>query len=98
MDLSINIDESFDDLQLNGLRLIQKKSGFRFGVDAVLLSDFANVKKKHRVLDLCTGTGIVPFLIYGKYSPKEVWGVEIQEEMVEMANRSSQLNNTVDIV
>jgi tRNA1(Val) A37 N6-methylase TrmN6 len=98
MDLSINIDESIDDLQLNGLRLIQKKSGFRFGVDAVLLSDFANVKKKHRVLDLCTGTGIVPFLIYGKYSPKEVWGVEIQEEMVEMANRSSQLNNTVDIV
>lgn len=98
MDLSINIDESIDDLQLNGLRLIQKKSGFRFGVDAVLLSDFANVKKKHRVLDLCTGTGIVPFLIHGKYSPKEVWGVEIQEEMVEMANRSSQLNNTVDIV
>ena len=98
MDLNINIDESIDDLQLNGLRLIQKKSGFRFGVDAVLLSDFANVKKKHRVLDLCTGTGIVPFLIYGKYSPKEVWGVEIQEEMVEMANRSSQLNNTVDIV
>ena len=98
MDLSINIDESIDDLQLNGLRLIQKKSGFRFGVDAVLLSDFANVKKMHRVLDLCTGTGIVPFLIYGKYSPKEVWGVEIQEEMVEMANRSSQLNNTVDIV
>lgn len=98
MDLNINIDESIDDLQLNGLRLIQKKSGFRFGVDAVLLSDFANVKKKHRVLDLCTGTGIVPFLIHGKYSPKEVWGVEIQEEMVEMANRSSQLNNTVDIV
>ena len=86
MDLNINIDESIDDLQLNGLRLIQKKSGFRFGVDAVLLSDFANVKKKHRVLDLCTGTGIVPFLIHGKYSPKEVWGVEIQEEMVEMAN------------
>lgn len=98
MDVNINIDESIDDLQLNGLMLIQKQSGFRFGVDAVLLSDFANVKKKHRVLDLCTGTGIVPFLVYGKYSPKEVWGVEIQEDMVEMANRSSQLNNTVDIV
>ena len=98
MDVNINIDESIDDLQLNGLMLIQKQSGFRFGVDAVLLSDFANVKKKHRVLDLCTGTGIVPFLAYGKYSPKEVWGVEIQEDMVEMANRSSQLNNTGDIV
>lgn len=98
MDVNINIDESIDDLQLNGLMLIQKKSGFRFGVDAVLLSDFANIKKKHRVLDLCTGTGIVPFLAYGKYSPKEVWGVEIQEDMVEMANRSSKLNNTDDIV
>lgn len=98
MDVNINIDESIDDLQLNGLMLIQKQSGFRFGVDAVLLSDFANVKKKHRVLDLCTGTGIVPFLVYGKYSPKEVWGVEIQEDMVEMANRSSQLNKTYDIV
>lgn len=98
MDVNINIDESIDDLQLNGLMLIQKQLGFRFGVDAVLLSDFANVKKKHRVLDLCTGTGIVPFLVYGKYSPKEVWGVEIQEDMVEMANRSSQLNKTDDIV
>ncbi len=98
MDVNINIDESIDDLQLNGLMLIQKQSGFRFGVDAVLLSDFANVKKRHRVLDLCTGTGIVPFLVYGKYSPKEVWGVEIQEDMVEMASRSSKLNNTDDIV
>ena len=98
MSVKINIDETIDDLQLNGLMLIQKQSGFRFGVDAVLLSDFANVKKKHRVLDLCTGTGIVPFLVYGKYSPKEVWGVEIQEDMVEMANRSSQLNSTDDIV
>ena len=89
MDVKINIDESIDDLQLNGLILIQKQYGFRFGVDAVLLSDFANVKKKHRVLDLCTGTGIVPFLVYGKYNPKEVWGIEIQEDMVEMANRSS---------
>lgn len=98
MDVNINTDESIDDLQLNGLMLIQKQSGFRFGVDAVLLSDFANVKKRHRVLDLCTGTGIIPFLVYGKYSPKEVWGIEIQEDMVEMANRSSQLNNTDDII
>ena len=98
MDVNINIDESIDDLQLNGLRLIQKEKGFRFGVDAVLLSHFANIKKKHRVIDLCTGTGIVPFLVYGKYSPQEVIGLEIQEDMVEMANRSSILNNTEDKV
>ena len=98
MEVNINNDESIDDLQLNGLRLIQKEKGFRFGVDAVLLSHFANIKKKHRVIDLCTGTGIVPFLVYGKYSPQEVIGLEIQEDMVEMANRSSILNNTEDKV
>lgn len=98
MDIKINIDESVDDLQLKGLKLIQKQQGFRFGVDAVLLSHFANIKNKHRVIDLCTGTGIVPFLAYGKYEPKEVIGIEIQEDMVEMANRSSLLNNTTDIV
>lgn len=91
-------DEAIDDLQLDNLYLIQKKQGFRFGVDAVLLSNFANVKNKHRVVDLCTGTGIVPFLIYGKYKPKEVVGIEIQEDMVEMAIRSSKYNEIEEIV
>ena len=71
---------------LNNLYIIQKENGFRFGVDAVLLSNFAKVKRKHRVVDLCTGTGIIPFLVYGKYKPKEVIGIEIQEDMAEMAN------------
>lgn len=89
----IKQDETIDDLQLEGLRLIQKKDGFKFGIDAVLLSDFANVKTKHRVMDLCTGTGIVPFLIYGKYNPQSVYGLEIQEDMIEMAKRSVKLNS-----
>jgi tRNA1Val (adenine37-N6)-methyltransferase len=86
-------DETIDDLQLKGLNLIQKKDGFKFGIDAVLLSDFACVKTKHRVIDLCTGTGIVPFLIYGKYSPQSVYGLEIQEDMIDMAKRSVKLNS-----
>ena len=98
MEVNIGKDESIDDLQLNGLQLIQKEQGFRFGVDAVLLSHFANVKKKHIVIDLCTGTCIVSFLVYGKYKPQEVIGLEIQDDMVEMANRSSKLNDTSDIV
>ncbi|MGV3026842.1 tRNA1(Val) (adenine(37)-N6)-methyltransferase [Clostridium thermobutyricum] len=77
--------------------LIQKKDGFKFGVDAVLLSHFANVKKKHRVIDLCTGTGIIPFLLEGKYSPKDILGIEIQDEFVDMANRSAALNKTHNI-
>lgn len=100
MNKNINLldDESIDDLQLDNLFLIQKKHGFRFGVDAVLLSNFANIKSRHRVVDLCTGTGIVPFLAYGKYKPKEVIGIEIQEDMVEMANRSSKYNGVENIV
>lgn len=90
-------DENLDDLQLKGLMLIQKKDGFKFGVDAVLLSHFANVKKKHEVIDLCTGTGIVPFLLEGKYSPKNIIGIEIQDEFVDMANRSTVLNETCNI-
>ncbi len=89
----IKEDEAIDDLQLKNLNLIQKKDGFKFGIDAVLLSDFANVKNKHKVIDLCTGTGIIPFLIYGKYEPEIVYGLEIQEDMVEMAKRSVKLNS-----
>ena len=98
MNVKINIDEGIDDLQLKGLKLIQKQQGLRVCVEAVLLSDFANIKNKHRVVDLCTGTGIIPFLAYGKYNPKEVIGLEIQDDMVEMANRSSELNDITDIV
>ncbi|WP_026885244.1 tRNA1(Val) (adenine(37)-N6)-methyltransferase [Clostridium beijerinckii] len=85
-------DETVDDLQLKGLNLIQKKEGFKFGIDAVLLSDFACIKNKHKVMDLCTGTGIIPFLIYGKYTPDCIYGLEIQENMVDMAKRSVKLN------
>lgn len=98
MKVYLNNYESIDDLQLKGLKLIQKEKAFRFGIDAVLLSDFAVVKRKHRVIDLCTGTGIVPFLIYGKYMPEEVYGLEIQEEMVDMAIRSAKLNDVEEFV
>lgn len=94
MNKNINLleNEAIDDLQLKGLHLIQKKSGFRFGVDAVLLADFANVKRKHKVIDICTGTGIIPFLLLGKYEPESIIGLEIQDDMVEMAERSVKLN------
>lgn len=97
MDMSlIREDETLDDLQLDGIHIIQKKEGFRFGVDAVLLANFANVKSKHNVIDLCTGTGIVPLIIKGKKKPKSVIGVEIQNEFVEMANRTKKINGFGD--
>lgn len=102
MNLDINSfikdDETLDDLQLNGIHLIQKKKAFRFGIDAVLLANFAEVKRRHRVIDICTGTGIVPFIIYGKKSPESILGIEIQEEFVEMAKRSVEINNAQEKV
>lgn len=89
-------DESLDDLQLKGIHIIQKNDTFRFGVDAVLLANFANVKKGARVVDLCTGTGIIPFIIQGKKEPSYVTGIEIQDDMVEMAKRSVKINNLED--
>lgn len=96
--VKINDDECVDDLQLKGLKIIQKRNGFKFGVDAVLLSDFAKIKNNDKVVDLCTGTGIIPFLLIGKYKPSEVVGVEIQQEMVDISNRSAELNDVCEKV
>ena len=87
--------ETLDDLQ-NGFYIIQKEKAFRFGVDAVLLSDFAAVKKTDNVLEMGTGTGIIPILLYAKKKPKLITAIEIQEEMAEMANRSIIYNNLED--
>lgn len=94
-------DERIDDLQRNGYRIIQKKKGFCFGMDAVLLSGFAQVKEGEVALDLGTGTGIIPILLEAKTQGRHFTGLEIQEEMAEMAGRSVRLNhleNRVDIV
>ena len=92
----INANETLDDLQLNGIFVLQKKEAFRFGVDAVLLANFANIKKGARVIDLCSGTGIVPFILAGKTLAAHITGLEIQNEMVEMANRSLRYNRLED--
>lgn len=85
-------NETLDDLQLNGIHVIQKKEGFRFGVDAVLLANFAKVKNNAVVIDLCSGTGIIPFIIAGKTKARFITGIEIQEEFAEMAKRSVKFN------
>lgn len=88
----INEEERIDDLQYKGLKIIQKTQGFCFGVDAVLLANFADVKKGAKVLDLGTGTGIIPLLLAGKTEARWIMGVEIQDAMAEMARRSVELN------
>ena len=81
-----------DDLQRNGYRIIQNPEKFCFGMDAVLRSGFAKVKKGEQVLDLGTGTGIIPILLKGKTQGKHFTGLEIQEESAEMARRSVNFN------
>ena len=93
--------ERLDDLQLGGLELIQDPEKFCFGVDAVLLSDFAKVKAGETVLDMGTGNGIIPVLLAGKTKGKHFTGLEIQEDTAEMARRSvlyNHLEGRVEIV
>ena len=85
-------DETLEDLQIGGYRLIQKKDGFRFGMDAVLLSDFAKDIKGENMLDMCTGSGVIPVLLAAKTKIPEIFGMEIQEEVFQVAKRSVMLN------
>ena len=94
-------NERLDDLQRNGLKIIQKTDGFCFGMDAVLLSGFASVKPGERALDLGTGTGIIPLLLSAKTKGDHFTGLEIQTEIMKMAQRSVALNGLekkIDII
>ena len=93
--------ERLDDLQLNGLELIQNPDKFCFGIDAVLLSDFARVKPGERLLDLGTGNGIIPVLLSAKTDAGHLTGLEIQDDIAEMARRSiahNHLEERIDIL
>lgn len=85
--------ERIDDLQRNNLQIIQNEEKFCFGMDAVLLSGFVRVKPGERVLDLGTGTGIIPLLLSAKTQAEHLTALEIQEESADMARRSVAMNN-----
>lgn len=94
----IKDDETVEELGIKGYRLIQKKKGFRFGTDAVLLSWFTGLRDRESVMDLCTGSGIIPVLFAGKSQAKRIVGLELQEKYAEMAGRSVRLNGLQDRV
>lgn len=89
-------DERAEELGLGGLKVIQSDSLFKFGTDAVLLADFAKVKKGGTVLDFCTGSGIVPLLMYGKNKATDFEALEISEKSADMAKRTMELNGVSD--
>jgi len=93
--------ERLDDLQCDGLYLIQNPDKFCFGIDAVLLSNFVKVKKDGYAVDLCTGSGIVPILLSTKTKAKKITGIEIQSDIADMASRSvsyNKLDEKIDII
>ena len=93
MNIELKPGERIDELQRNGYQIIQNENGFCFGMDAVLLSGFARVKKGEQALDLGTGTGIIPILLEAKTEGEHFTGLEIQETSADMARRSVRLND-----
>ncbi len=91
----IKENERLDDLQISGLFIIQDTKRFCFGMDAVLLSGFVSVKDGAKVLDMGTGTGILPLLLSAKTKASKLTGLEIQAESADMARRSVEYNRTV---
>lgn len=97
--MELKENERIDDLEFKGYKIIQNPEGFCFGIDSVLLSDFAkDIRNNSRVMDLGTGTGILCILLSGKTNLKEIYGIEIQEEVANMAKRSVELNSLQDKV
>lgn len=92
MIIDLKENERLDELQRNGYRIIQNPKKFCFGMDAVLLSGFAKAGKGSNVLDLGTGTGIIPILMEAKTQAAHFTALEIQEESADMARRSVELN------
>ena len=91
--------ERIDDLQYKGLKIIQKEDEFCFGIDSVILSDFAkNIKKNSEIIDLGTGTGIISILLSKKLQAKKIYGIEIQKQVADMAKRSVELNSLENLV
>lgn len=87
-------NERIDDLEYKGLKIIQNKEGFCFGIDSILLTDFAKeIKENSTIIDLGTGTGIIGILLSKKVDPSKIVGVEIQKEVYEMAKKSVTLNH-----
>lgn len=90
--ISLKENERIDDLQRNHYKIIQDPDRFCFGMDAVLLSGFARAKEGEKVLDLGTGTGIIPILMAAKTKAAHITGLEIQLDSADMAGRSVKLN------
>ncbi|MBR5227159.1 MAG: tRNA1(Val) (adenine(37)-N6)-methyltransferase [Clostridia bacterium] len=85
--------ERIDDLNIAGLKVIQNTDYFMFGIDSVMLANTVKTGKKDIVIDLCTGSGVIPILVNAKQEPTKLIGLELQQEMYDLAKRNIELNN-----
>jgi len=90
--IRLNSDERIEDLEYKGLKIIQSRDYYRFSVDSILLANFIRTKNYERIIDLGTGSGIIPLLLFGKKRGLSIYGIEIQKQLANMAKRSVELN------
>ena len=89
-------NETLDDLQTNGYKIIQSSEHFKFSIDAVLLSHYTTFKSTDIVLDMCSGTGIVALLVNAHNDVNRIDCIEIQEQLFDMCTRSVKYNNLTE--
>lgn len=94
--IKIKDSERVDDLQIKDYRIIQDKNGFCFGMDSVLIANAVKSKRNEIIVDLGTGTGIIPIIIAAKNEINKIYGIEIQKEVSDMAKRSIRMNSLED--
>jgi len=86
-------DETLDYFLSGNVTILQKKKGYRFSIDSILLAHFIRLKEGQKVVDLGTGSGVIPIILATKFKSTEIWGLEIQEELAEMAHRNIEMNH-----
>jgi len=97
----LNNNEKIEDLEDKGLKIIQASDSYRFSVDSILLINFVKLKNYEKIVDLGTGSGIIPLLLFGKRKGLSIYGIEIQKDLADMARRSVELNelqNNITII
>lgn len=93
MKVELKTGEVVDIIPGSYLKIIQNRERFSYGTDAILLSSFVNIKKNSKIIDLGTGTGIIPLFLYSRHKTSKIYGIEIQDEVANMAKRSISLND-----
>jgi tRNA1(Val) A37 N6-methylase TrmN6 len=90
--IKVDNDEKIEDLGTNGLKIIQARNSYRFSIDSILLVNFIRVKNYEHIIDLGSGSGIIPILLFNKNKKISIYGIEIQKELADMAIKSVELN------